>query len=100
MKSVRILVDNLWSRHELNKLSSRSRALRFWNSVVGEKISGMCSVEGFSESTVNVRAFNPAVAMELRYRSSEIISALNESAGAELFLFLRITLRPTRERER
>ncbi len=100
MKSVRSLVDNLRSHLELDKYSSRSRALEFWNVAVGDKISGMCSVEGFSESTVNVRAFNPAVAMELRYRSSEIILALNELAGTELFLFLRITLRPTREKER
>ncbi|MCK5133419.1 MAG: DUF721 domain-containing protein [Candidatus Sabulitectum sp.] len=100
MKSVRNLVENLWSTLELDKLSSRNRALKYWNIAVGEKISPMCSVEGFSESTVIVRAFNPAAAMELRYRSSEIIAALNESAGKELFLFLKITLRPARERER
>ncbi|MCK5786014.1 MAG: DUF721 domain-containing protein [Candidatus Sabulitectum sp.] len=100
MESVRSLVEKLWSRHELDKVSSRNRALEAWNGAVGEKISEMCSLEGFSESTVNVRAFNPAAAMELRYSSSRIINTLNESAGAELFVFLRITLRPTTDGER
>lgn len=100
MKSVRDLVESLWSRFELDKYSLRSRALENWNIAAGEKISSMCSVEGFSETTVNVRAFNPAVAMELRYRSSEIIATLNERAGAELFALLKITLRPARDRER
>lgn len=100
MESVRNLVENLWSHHELDKYSSRNRALKMWKRTVGEKISGMCSLEGFSESTVNIRAFNPAAAMELRYRSSEIINALNESAGTELFGFLKITLRPATDKER
>lgn len=100
MKSVRSLVDNLWSSLELDSASSRNQALEHWQIVVGEKISCMCSVEGFSESTVIVRALNPAVAMELRYRSSEIIAALNASAGSELFKLLKITLRPSRHRER
>lgn len=100
MKSVQSLVENIWSNLELDKLSSRKQALKFWGFAVGEKISTMCVVEGFSESTVNVWAMNPATAMELRYRSSEIIKALNESADEELFRFLKITQRPTRDRER
>ncbi len=100
MESVRTLVENLWSNLELNKLSSRKQALNFWDVAIGEKISTMCCVVGFSEATIIVRAFNPAVAMELRYRSSEILTAMNESAGKELFLFLKITLRPPNDRER
>lgn len=94
MKSVRDLVENLWLDLELNKFSSRKRALKFWKAVAGEKISSMCSIEGFSDSTIIVRAKNPAVAMELRYRSSEIVEALNEAAGKELFCSLKIILRP------
>ncbi|MCK5840536.1 MAG: DUF721 domain-containing protein [Candidatus Sabulitectum sp.] len=95
MKSVRCLVENLWRNLELDKFSSRRRALTFWEAAAGGKISGMCSLEGFSDSTVIVRAMNPAVAMELRYRSSEIVEALNEAAGIELFRSLKIVLRPT-----
>lgn len=100
MKSVRTLVENLWQNLELDKVSSRNRALKLWNISVGEKLSPMCSVVGFSESTIIIRAFNPAAAMELRYRSNEIIAALNKSAGKELFLFMKVTLRPSRDGER
>lgn len=95
MKSVRCLVENLWRDLDLDKFSSRKRALKFWETAAGGKISSMCSLEGFSDSTVIVRAMNPAVAMELRYRSSEIVEALNKAAGKELFCSLKIVLRPT-----
>ncbi|MEA3265715.1 MAG: DUF721 domain-containing protein [Candidatus Fermentibacteria bacterium] len=95
MKSVRSLVENLWLDLELSEFSSRKRALQFWKTAAGGKISSMCSLEGFSDSTVIVRAMNPAVAMELRYRSSEIVEALNKAAGKELFCSLKIVLRPT-----
>lgn len=100
MKSVRCLVDNLWRNLELDNFSSRSRALKFWDKVVGEKISPMCSVTGFSGAIINVRAFNSAAAMELRYRSNEITAALNKLAGKELFISLKITIRPTHCKER
>ena len=100
MESVRTLVETFWSNLELNKFSSRKQALSFWDVAVGENISPMCCVVGFTDATIVVRAFNPAAAMELRYRSNEILSAMNESAGKELFLFLKITLRPPNERER
>lgn len=100
MESVHNLVDNLRRRLEFHNYSARRQALSFWTLAVGETISSMCSVEGFSETTVVIRAYNPAVAMELQYRSNEIIIALNESAGKELFQTLKIILRPTSERER
>ncbi len=100
MKKVRDLIDGLWSDLEIDKFASRNRALTFWCDIIGKKISSMCVLEGFSESTLNVRAFNPAVAMELKYRSSEIIASINDLAGAELFRRLRVTLRPTNDRER
>ena len=100
MKSVRDLVDNLWSDLELDLITSRNCALKYWSDAVGKKIAARCSVEGFTESTLNIRAFNPAIAMELRYRSSEIIAAINDSAGAELFHKMKVTLRPSRDRER
>ncbi|MCD6588250.1 MAG: DUF721 domain-containing protein [Candidatus Fermentibacteraceae bacterium] len=100
MKSVRNLVENLWSDLEISKFPSRKRALELWDQVAGERISSLCFVEGFTESTVVVRALNPAVAMELRYRSREIIAFLNESAGEELFKLMKIVVRPASHRER
>jgi len=100
MKSISSLVDSLMTVFEFEKLTPRKQALNFWISIVGDDLSSMCSVEGFSESTLKVRAFNPGAAMELNYRSSEIISALNISAGADLFDSLNVILRPPRGRER
>jgi predicted nucleic acid-binding Zn ribbon protein len=100
MKRVLNLIEDLWSDLEINKVPSRKRALERWSQAAGERISTLCFVEGFTESTVVVRALNPAVAMELRYRSREIIAFLNESAGEELFKILKIVVRPTSHRER
>jgi len=100
MESVRNLVEDLWSGLGINKLPSRTQALEFWNAAAGERMASLCFVEGFTGSTVIVRALNPAVAMELRYRSREIIALLNESAGEELFKMLKIVIRPASHRER
>ena len=100
MERVGDLVDRIWSSFELDKLSDREKALEFWPEAVGEKVSAFCFVEGFQESTIKIRAINPGVAMELKYRSSEILAALNEAAGKELFRSLRIILRPPSDRER
>ncbi len=100
MKSVRNLVDDLWSDLGVNEFPSRTRALKYWSSAAGERISSLCFVEGFTKTTVLVRALNPAVAMELRYRSREIIAVLNDSAGEELFSILKIFVRPVSHRER
>ncbi len=100
MESIRNLVDNIWSDLEMDRLLPRSRALNFWKPAVGEKLAPFCSVINFSESTLFIKAFNAAVAMELRYRSSEILAVLNESSGEELFLSLKIVVKSPRDRER
>jgi predicted nucleic acid-binding Zn ribbon protein len=100
MRRVSDLVNEFWSDYEIDKLQSRHHTLTFWEAAAGKRLSSFCSVEGFSESTVIIKAFNSAVAMELRYRSREILAALNELAGTELFQSLRIVFRPIRHRER
>jgi hypothetical protein len=100
MKSVSSLVDSLWSVLELDRLTPRNLALDYFRAVAGDQLYGMCAVEGFSGSTLLIRAFNPGAAMELRYRSSEILSYINNSAGTELFDTLKVLFRPPRGRER
>jgi len=95
MKKAHQLVESLFKDLQLDKLPARRRIIREWDNVVGETLSRMCSPEGFQGSTLIVRAENPGAAMELRYRSSELITALNEIAGEEVFSRLKILLRPT-----
>lgn len=55
------------------------KAIRIWDSVVGEAISAVTSVERFSGGELHIRVRNPAWRMELNYRKKEIIRRLNES---------------------
>lgn len=94
MKNISTLVDSLWNNLELDKIEPRHQALVFWEKAVGKKLASYCSLEGFSLTTLSVQTSNPAVAMELKYCSSEILKKMNALAGSELFLSLVVNVKP------
>jgi len=94
MKKISSLVNSLWDNLELDKIEPRNSALTFWEKAVGKKLGSFCFLDGFSQSTLNVQTSSPAVAMELKYRSSEILKKMNLLAGSELFLCLVVKLKP------
>ena len=94
MKNISSLVNSLWDNLELDKIEPRNQALVFWEKAIGSKLASFCFLDGFSQSTLNVHTSNQAVAMELKYRSSEILKKMNSLAGSDLFLSLVVKLKP------
>ncbi len=73
------------SRREYHDGYHRSEALELWASAVGSPLNQMSFPTGFEEDVLLVSAGHPAVAMEIRSRSSEILEKLNHLAGRALF---------------
>jgi hypothetical protein len=55
------------------------KAVRIWDSIVGEAISAVTSVERFTEGQLFIRVKNPAWRMELNFRKKDILLKLNDS---------------------
>jgi hypothetical protein len=55
------------------------KAIRIWDSVVGEAISAVTSVERFTEGQLFIRVKNPAWRMELNFRKKDILLKMNDS---------------------
>jgi predicted nucleic acid-binding Zn ribbon protein len=100
MKNIRGLVEELFRNFDLDSISPRRKALAHWKKIAGDKLAGYCEEPSIDGRTVLVKVHSPAAAMELKYRSSEILSALNAEAGADVFFSLKVLLRPGVERDR
>lgn len=94
MKSIRGLVEELFRNLDLDSIPPRRKALANWGRIAGDRLAGYCDIPSVDGSTLVVRAHSPAAAMELKYRSIEIIDALNLEAGAEVFRSLKVLIRP------
>lgn len=99
MRSLRSLVEELLENLDLDRIPPARRGLASWREIAGEELAELCDTPVFRGGTLIVRAHNPGVAMELKYRSSEIITALNFTAGAEVFSSIRVLLRPPGEKK-
>ena len=99
MKSIRGLVEELFRNLDLDRIPPRRRALEHWDRIAGERLVDYCDPPTIDGDSVVVRVHNPAAAMQLKYRSSEIISALNIEAGTEVFSSLRVLVRPGSEKK-
>lgn len=79
---------------DLDSIAPRKKALACWERIAGERLAGFCDPPVLDEGTLVVRVKNPAAGMELKYRSREIISALNKEAGVDVFRNIKVVLRP------
>jgi len=95
MKSLRCLVEDLMKDLDFDRVPLRKKVLENWNSIIGESLSEYCTLTGFEGDVLIVRTENPGAAMELRYRSVEILAALNGAAEANIFGSLKILQRPS-----
>ncbi len=100
MKNIRGLVDELFRSFDLESIPPRKKAVAHWKQIAGKKLAGYCDEPTIDGKTLVVRVHSPAAAMELKYRSSEILSALNVKAGADVFCSLKVLIRPGVESER
>ncbi len=97
MKNISELVDELLGDLDLDSILPRRKALARWNSIAGKELAEYCSSPVIDGDCLKVLTRSPAAAMELKYRSSEILSALNREAGAEVFRTLRVSIRLVKE---
>ncbi len=100
MKAAYSLVEDIINNLQLDLMKPRKKAIAQWGKASGDRIAGNSFVSGWDGETVTVRTTVPGIAMELKYRSSEIIQELNRLAGKEVFTVLKVTLEPAREKER
>jgi len=99
MRNIRGLVEELFKNFDLESIPPRKKAVAHWKQIAGEKLAGYCDEPLIDGKTVVIRVHNPAAAMELKYRSSEIISALNAEAGVDVFCSLKVLIRPSVKRK-
>lgn len=99
MISLRCLVEDLLKGLEFDRMPLRKKVLENWETVAGKQLSENCELAGFEGDAIIVRTSNPGAAMELKYRSSEIVTALNRLAEKELFASLKILQRPVSNRK-
>jgi predicted nucleic acid-binding Zn ribbon protein len=60
------------------------RTLQIWDSVVGETIARVTTVERLKDGELYVRVRNPSWRMELNFRKKEIAERLNKSIGNDM----------------
>ena len=90
MKNISELVDELLKDLDLDSVLPRRKAL-------GKELTVYCSSPVIDGDCLHVLTRSPAAAMELKYRSSEILSALNREAGAVVFRTLKVSIRLAKE---
>jgi hypothetical protein len=95
LRKVADILESMGSRREYHDGYHRSAALELWASAVGPTLSQMSFPSGFDDDTLLVTAGHPAVAMEIRSRSSEILGKLNGLAGRALFTRIRVSVSPS-----
>ncbi|PIE51763.1 hypothetical protein CSA37_07110 [Candidatus Fermentibacteria bacterium] len=100
MKRAYSLVEDLLNNLQLELVKPKKISLAQWSKAAGDRIAANSSVSGWNGETVIVNTTVPGIAMELKYRSSEIIHELNRLAGKEVFTALKVSLGPAREKER
>lgn len=97
MKNISELVDELLKDLDLDSVLPRRKALARWNAIAGKELAVYCSSPVIDGDCLHVLTRSPAAAMELKYRSSEILSALNREAGAVVFRTLKVSIRLAKE---
>ncbi len=97
---MRSLVEELLQNLNLDRIPPGNRALASWEEIAGAELAALCDPPVYRDGSLVVRAHNPGAAMEIKYRSSEMITALNDAAGADVFSSIRVLLRPRSEKER
>ncbi|MDT9546573.1 MAG: DUF721 domain-containing protein [Chlorobium sp.] len=63
----------------LHEAFAQFNALDIWNTVVGEAVAAVTTIERFSEGTIVVRVRSSTWRMELNYRKSSILEKLNRA---------------------
>lgn len=78
-KSMSEIVVDMCRTLGLKDAYEQYKAVRIWDSIVGEAISAVTSVERFTEGQLFIRVKNPAWRMELNFRKKDILLKLNDS---------------------
>ncbi len=90
MRKVADILESMGSERRYHEGYHRSAALELWASVVGFPLARMSFPTGFEDDTILISAGHPAVAMEIRSRSPELLEKLNRLAGRALFRKIRV----------
>jgi predicted nucleic acid-binding Zn ribbon protein len=89
-KKISAVVGDMCQALGLAEAYQHHKALRIWNSVVGEAIAAATTVERFTAGQLFIRVRNPSWRMELNFRKKDILGKLNaalESPIVEEIIF-------------
>jgi hypothetical protein len=78
-KKISAVVGDMCQALGLTEAYQQYKTLQIWNSVVGEAIAGVTTIERFSCGQLFIRVRNPSWRMELNFRKQDILSKLNAS---------------------
>ena len=83
-KKINGIVEEVFRIYGIDKAHDEYRAVRIWNSVVGDNIAKMTEVEKFFRGTLYVQVLSPSWRTELLFRKKEIVTRLNEAVGKSM----------------
>ncbi|MEI6757845.1 MAG: DUF721 domain-containing protein [Chlorobium sp.] len=76
-KKISAVVGDMYQVLGLSEAYRQYQTLQIWNSVVGEAISAVTTIERFSSGQLFIKVRNPSWRMELNYRKQDILLKLN-----------------------
>jgi predicted nucleic acid-binding Zn ribbon protein len=78
------LIGEMYRSIGMTEAYDQYRTLQVWNTVVGETIARVTSVEQLKDGDLYVRVKNPSWRMELNFRKKEIAERLNKEIGHDM----------------
>jgi predicted nucleic acid-binding Zn ribbon protein len=78
------LMSDMCRKIGMTEAYEEYRTLQMWESVVGEAIARVTSVEKIKEGELYVRVRNPSWRMELNFRKLDIVARLNKAIGYQM----------------
>ena len=78
------LIGEMYRSIGMTEAYDQYRTLQVWNTVVGETIARVTSVEQLKDGDLYVRVKNPSWRMELNFRKKEIAERLNKAIGHDM----------------
>ena len=96
MKRVADLMTGAMEQKEILRTARAQSVLRRWSEIVGAVLAEKAVPERFERGTVWVAATGSAWAQEISLRKELILGRMNDMAGENLFLDLRVGAREPR----
>ncbi|AOS82682.1 hypothetical protein BIU88_00015 [Chlorobaculum limnaeum] len=78
------LMSDVCRKIGMSEAYEEYKTLQLWDSVVGDAIARVTSVEKMKEGDLYVKVRNPSWRMELNFRKRDIVVRLNKAIGYDM----------------